>query len=102
MAGGVQHTAAAPGARSGDPPGALLPSPRPFPEKIEPFDYGPEAIVRRVDADGWLSLRNRPVKLGRAFAGRRVALRPTDQDGCFDVLFCAQGVGAVDLREAAP
>jgi len=78
------------------------PSPRPFPEKIEPFDYGPEAIVRRVDADGWLSLRNRPVKLGRAFAGRRVALRPTDQDGCFDVLFCAQGVGAVDLREAAP
>ena len=28
--------------------------------------------------DGWLSFRNRPVKLGRAFAYRRVALRPTE------------------------
>ena len=77
------------------------PSPRPFPEKIEPFDYGPGAIVRRVDGDGWLSFRNLPIKLGRAFSHRRVALRPTDQDGCFDVLLCAHRVGAVDLREAA-
>ena len=73
-----------------------------FPETIEPFDYGPGAIVRRVDAEGWLSFRNRPLKLGRAFAQRRIALRPTDQDGCFDVLFCAHQVGALDLRQAAP
>ena len=84
------------------PAARYRPSGRGYPEKIEPFDDGPEAIVRRVDADGWMSLRNRPVKLGRAFAQRRVALRPTDQDGCFDVLFCAQKVGAVDLRKAAP
>lgn len=78
------------------------PSRRLFPEQIEPFDYGPEAIVRRVDADGWLSFRNRPIKLGRAFTHRRVALRPTAEDGCFDVMFCAHQVSAVDLREAAP
>jgi transposase InsO family protein len=78
------------------------PSPRSFPEKIEPFDYGPGAIVRRVDAGGWLSLRNRPIKLGRAFTHRRVALRPTEQDGCFDVMFCAHKLAALDLREAAP
>src|SRR5262252_4324785 len=34
------------------------PSERCFPEKIEPFDYGPGAIVRRVDEGGWLSFRN--------------------------------------------
>lgn len=84
------------------PAARYCPSPRPFPEKIQPFDYGPGAIVRRVDADGWLSFRNRPIKLGRAFTHRRVALRPTDQDGGFDVLFCTHRVGAVDLREAAP
>jgi transposase InsO family protein len=78
------------------------PSTRSFPEKIEPFDYGPGAIVRRVDAGGWLSFRNQPVKLGRGFAHRRVALRPADREGCFDVLFCAHRVGAFDLREAAP
>jgi len=84
------------------PAARYRPSGRGFPEKIEPFDYGPGAIVRRVDGDGWLSFRNRPLKVGRAFSYRRVALRPTDQDGCFDVLFCAQKVGALDLPEAAP
>ena len=78
------------------------PSLRPFPEKIAPYDYGPGAIVRRVDAGGWLSFRNRPLKLGRAFVHRRVALRPAEREGCFDVLFCAHRVGAFDLREAAP
>jgi hypothetical protein len=59
-------------------PGVALPSQQyRFPEKIEPFDYGPEAIVRRVDGDGWLSFRNRPIKLGQAFSYRRVALRAT-------------------------
>jgi len=78
------------------------PSRRRFPENLGPFDYGSGMIVRRVDGGGWLSFRNRPVKLGKAFAYRRVALRPTAQDGCFDILFCAHTVGALDLREAAP
>ncbi|HEX4185405.1 MAG TPA: IS481 family transposase [Stellaceae bacterium] len=84
------------------PAARYRPSPRPFPEKIEPFDYGPGAIVRRVDAGGWLSFRNRPIKLGKAFSHRAVALRPTDRDGCFEVLFWTHKLGAVDLREAAP
>jgi len=84
------------------PAARYRPSGRGFPETIEPFDYGPGAIVRRVDEGGWLSFQNRPVKLGRAFAYRRVALRPTEQDGGFDVLFCAHPVGALDLRQAAP
>jgi hypothetical protein len=58
--------------------------------------------VRRVDGDGWLSFRNRPIKLGRAFTHRRVALQPTEEDGCFDVMFCARKVATLDLREVAP
>jgi len=84
------------------PASRYRPSNRRFPEKIEPFDYGREAIVRRVDGDGWLSFRNRPLKIGRAFSYRRVALRATELDGCFDVLFCAHKVGALDLRQAPP
>jgi transposase InsO family protein len=37
------------------------PSPRRFPEKLAPFDYGPGALVRRVDQDGWLHKRGLPV-----------------------------------------
>ena len=84
------------------PAARYRPSPRSFPETIEPFDYGAGSIVRGVDADGWLSFRNRPIKLGRAFTHRRVALRPTEQDGCFDVMFCAHKLAALDLHEAAP
>jgi hypothetical protein len=41
-------------------------------------------------------------KLGRAFAHHPVALRPSQQDGCFDVFFCSFTVAQLDLREAAP
>lgn len=44
------------------PAARYRPSPRAFPEKLEPLDYGPGALVRRVDASGWLSCRNRPIK----------------------------------------
>jgi transposase InsO family protein len=39
------------------PASRYRPSKRRFPEKIEPFDYGPEAIVHRVDGDGWAELQ---------------------------------------------
>ena len=78
------------------------PSWRRFREKLEPFDYDPGAVVRRVDGGGWLSFRNRAVKLGKAFAYRRVAVQPATADGCFDLMFCAHKVGTFDLREAAP
>ncbi len=78
------------------------PSERPFPEKLEPFDYGDGAILRRVDGDGWLSFHRRPLKLGRAFIGQQVALRPALPDGCFDVFFCGHNVARFDLNEAAP
>jgi transposase InsO family protein len=78
------------------------PGRRPFAETIEPYDYGPGAILRRVDDTGWLSFRNHPLKLGRAFIHRQVALRPALPDGCFDVLFCGYKVATFDLNEAAP
>jgi transposase InsO family protein len=78
------------------------PSRRAFPETIEPYDYGPGVFLRRVDEDGWLSFRNHPLKLGRAFIRRQVALRPALPDGCFDVFFCGYNVARFDLREAAP
>ena len=77
------------------------PSWRRFPETLEPFDYGPGTMLRRVDEYGWLSFRNRPFKLGRAFIRRQVGLRPAAQDGCFDVFFCGHKVAIFDLREGA-
>jgi transposase InsO family protein len=78
------------------------PSERHFPETLEPFDYGPGAVLRCVNDTGWMSFRSRLFKLGRAFVRRKVALRPAVTDGCFDVFFCSHKLATVDLREPAP
>ena len=77
------------------------PSRRAFPATIEPYDYGAGAVLRRVNDKGWLSFRGHAVKLGRAFIGHRVALRPAVPDGCVDVLFSGHEDARFDLRQAA-
>lgn len=78
------------------------PSRRAFPERIEVFDYGHGTLLRRVGDTGWLCFKGRRFRLGRAFIGRQVALRPALPDGSFAVLFCGHQVGKVDPREPAP
>lgn len=74
---------------------------RRFPETIEPFDYGPGAVLRRVNAKGYLRFAKRAFWLGGAFLGRPIALRPALSDGCFEVFFCGHKIASLDLREPA-
>jgi hypothetical protein len=73
---------------------------RAFPERPAPIDYGPGAIVRKVQDQGRISFQNRTFAVGKAFIGEPVALRPTAIDGCFDVIYCLEKVAELDLREA--
>jgi transposase InsO family protein len=74
-------------------------SDRPFPEQLPPIDYGPGAIVRKVQDQGRLSFRNRTFNIGKAFAGQPVALRPTIVDGHYDVIYCLTKIAVIDLNE---
>ena len=74
------------------------PSPRVFSESLPPIEYGPGDIVRKVDGDGWISFRNRPMRIGKAFRRQPVALRPGSDDGVFDIHYCVQRIGRLDLR----
>jgi transposase InsO family protein len=73
-----------------------------FPETLPELDYGPGAIVRKVQEGGEIWFRNRAWRVGGAFFGHPVALRPTTTDGVYDIVFCQQKVAAIDLREATP
>ena len=75
-------------------------SPRPFPEVLPPVDYAPGDLVRKVDSDGFISFRNRPFRISKALRAQPVALRPSAEDGRFEVYFCAQRVREIDLRAA--
>lgn len=46
-------------------------------------------MIRKV-SDGWLSFRGKFFKVGRAFSGDRVAIRPTATDGVYEVYFYDQ------------
>lgn len=75
-------------------------SPRAFPEGLPALDYGPGDIVRKVDANGRISFRNRAWRIGKAFRGEPVALRPTPEDGVYAVHYGAHPIGRVDLRSS--
>jgi len=77
-------------------------SPRVFPDQLPAIEYGPGDAVRKVDSDGFISLKNRRWRIGKAFRGQPVAVRPTSEDGVFSVHYCAQPIGRLDLRTAIP
>jgi transposase InsO family protein len=77
-------------------------SPREFPEVLPSWEYGPGDAVRKVACDGTVSFRGRPLELGKAFRGQRVAVRPTTSDGVFAVYFGVHRVAQVDLRVQNP
>jgi transposase InsO family protein len=84
------------------PASRYSPSYRAFPESLAPIDYGPGAIVRKVQAKGEIWFTNHRWPVGKAFVGQPVALRPTVQDGKYDVIFCHHKIAELDLREASP
>lgn len=73
------------------------PSDREFPEVLPPIEYGSGYIVRKVGDQGRISIKGREVKVGRAFEGYPVGLLPTKTDGHFDVYFCHQRIGQIDI-----
>lgn len=73
-------------------------SPRVFCEALPPIEYGPGDIVRKVDGEGAISFRNRPIRIGKAFRRQPVALRPSGDDGVFDIHYCVHRIGRLDLR----
>jgi transposase InsO family protein len=76
-------------------------SSRQYRETLEPFDYPTDDLIRRVGQTGLASLLGYPVKLGKAFAGKAVAFRPTQADGVFDAFFRHQKIETIDLNDLA-
>lgn len=73
-------------------------SERQYRQTVEPFGYADDDLLRKVDQNGRTSLLGRAVKLGKAFAGKTVAFRPTTTDGVFDAVFRHHNIETVDLN----
>jgi transposase InsO family protein len=71
---------------------------RSFPEQLPPLEYGAIDQVRKVQTDGKIFFRNREFRVGKAFRGNPVAVRPTTEDGIYDVYFATHKISAIDLN----
>ncbi len=74
-------------------------SPRSFPEQLPPLEYGAIDQVRKVQIDGSISFRHREFRVGKAFRGYPVALRPTLADGVYEIYFATHRILTIDLRQ---
>ncbi|HYA42238.1 MAG TPA: integrase core domain-containing protein [Syntrophobacteraceae bacterium] len=73
-------------------------SPRPFPERLPPVEYGPSDHVRKIQDGGWVSYKSREFRISKAFCAGRIAIRPTVIDGETALYFCDQKIGHINLR----
>lgn len=71
-------------------------SPRPFRPVLPSIEYQQGDEIRRVQQKGRISFRGRELLVSRAFIGEPVALRAVN-DGVWDVYYCHQRIGQVDL-----
>jgi transposase InsO family protein len=81
------------------PASRYRPAARAYPEVLEPIEYGSNDHVRRVCIDGRISFQGNQYKVGLAFSGEPVAVRPTAVDGKMQVFYCHEAVAEIDLRD---
>jgi transposase InsO family protein len=75
------------------------PSPRPYRPVVGPFEYGPDDQPRKVhQSDGRISFKGQRWRVPKAFRQKLVAVRPTADDGRYDVVFRTTRIAAIDLR----
>jgi transposase InsO family protein len=74
-------------------------SPRSFPEIVPLVTYGPDEIVRTVTVHGFINWRGRRHFISRGLVGEPVALRPTQEDGQWQVVYCHRRVATIDLTD---
>lgn len=71
---------------------------RPLPAQLPDIEYESDDDVRKVRGSGCINFLGLHPFVGEGLVGERVAVRPTDTDGLFDVVFGTRKVREIDLR----
>lgn len=73
-------------------------SPRPYPARLPTIDFDAGDKVRKVSEIGAISFAGRMWKIGKAFCGYHVGVRPATEEGLFHVYFCHRKIREIDFR----
>lgn len=77
------------------------PSSRSFPEALPPIEYAPGDQVRKAYSPGLICFKGRTILVGAGVISEMVAVRPTLEDGVWDVIYCTTKIRQIDLRQPA-
>lgn len=83
------------------PRSRYVPSPRRYPDAVPEIAYGPDDALRKVQEGGDVSFAGRVFRVSKAFQGERVAIRPTQTDGVWAIIFMTHRIARIDLRDPA-
>lgn len=75
-------------------------SERRYPEVLPSVEYGSEVDVRRVLANGVINFGGYKIHVGKAFVGQPVGLLPSSTEGFYEIFYCHQRIGWIDLSQA--
>jgi hypothetical protein len=74
-------------------------SPHDYPATLPPIEYDTVDQPRRVQKGGWISFKGHHIKLPKALTGEHVALRPTTEDGMWNLFFISHWLARIDLHQ---
>jgi transposase InsO family protein len=80
------------------PASRFEPSFRSYPEQLPPIEYNVSDKVRKVQDHGEIRFLGHAFRIGKGFRGYQVALRPSPEDGVYDVYFATHRIAQVDLH----
>jgi transposase InsO family protein len=72
-------------------------SARPFPALLPPVEYDEGDDVRKVRRHGQLAFKGRDFFVGEGLTGELVAIRPTEEDGVFKIIFSNREISRINL-----
>jgi transposase InsO family protein len=75
------------------------PSPRSYPEQLPTIEYEPGDHVVKVRQTGQVYFKGLNVFVSGGLHGEKVAIRPTAEDGVYDVVFIHKTLRQIDLRQ---
>jgi transposase InsO family protein len=73
------------------------PSARPFPTRLAAIEYDEGDVVRKVRRHGQFSFKGKAHFVGEGLMDELIAIRPTQVDGIFSIVFCDREICRIDL-----
>lgn len=72
-----------------------------YPAVLPAIEYAPGTLVRKVQSCGEVHFQGYVLRVGQAFVGESVGLQSTPHEGVYEVRYCHQRLGQVDLRSGS-